>query len=91
MELINDSVIGWPEIQFQSNMLTGSSSSSQAPPPPHSRTPPPHRLLLLTAGLHLLSDGGGGGGACGHLAGAAEANEPDAECNTQSGVDLLIC
>lgn len=29
MELINDSVIGWPEIQFQSNMLTGSSSSSQ--------------------------------------------------------------
>lgn len=23
MELINDSVIGWPEIQFQSNMLTG--------------------------------------------------------------------
>lgn len=29
MELINDSVIGWPEIQFQSNMLTGSSSSQQ--------------------------------------------------------------
>ena len=71
MELINDSVIGRPEIQsppdtqragehaYRLLLLTGSSSS---------QAPPPHRLLLLAAGLHLLSDGGG---ACGHLAGVA--------------------